>query len=310
MLPRHRRTVALLPLLLAAACDDATAPGGVEPAAYDVVFTSRSRGFDELHRVTPGGAPTRLFAGDEERNAAFPAPSPDGRRVAYYDKRDEELWIADLATGTRVNVSQSDADLNYMPAWSPDGTRLAFATSRTGDHDIYVVNADGTGLRQLTVDPLPATNRDYAPAWSPDGARIAFSSDRSGSMQLWTMRADGGDARQVTTAATSRAYEPSWSPDGTRLVFRRVTLLPAGGATTELAIVNANGTGLVELPLAGTEAWPSWSPDGTRIAFSSNLPTTDTRLYTIAPDGSRLTEIAGRAARGYHATHPRWIRRR
>lgn len=305
-----RRAAALLLLLLPAACDETTAPGEHGPAIHDLVFTARSRGFDELHRVPLAGGPAaRLFAGSAELNASFPAPSPDGRRIAYYDERDDELWVADLATGARVNVSGNDFELDYMPTWSPDGARLAFASSRTGDHDVYVVNADGTGLRQLTADPSPATHRDYAPAWSPDGSRIAFTSDRDGTMQLWTMRPDGSDPRQVTAGATTRAYEPSWSPDGTRLVFRRVSNV-GGAAATQLAIVNRDGSGLVELPLSGTENWPSWSPDGTRIAFSSNLALTDTRLYTIAPDGTQLTEIAGGPGLGYHATHPRWLRRR
>lgn len=309
MLARRRRAAALLLLLAPAACDDTTAPDGSGPATYDLVFTARSRGFDELHRVTPGGPATRLFPGAEERNASFPAASADGRRVAYYDRQDDDLWVADLATGARVNVSRSDVDIDYMPTWSPDGSRLAFASPRAGEHDIYVVDADGTGLRRLTTDPSPATHRDYAPAWSPTGARIAFASDRDGTTQLWTMRPDGTDPRQVTAGTTTRAYEPSWSPDGTRLVFRRVSNV-GGGAVTELAIVNADGTGLVELALPGTEAWPSWSPDGTRIAFSSNLPATDTRLYTIAPDGTQLTEVAGGAALGHHATQPTWLRRR
>ncbi len=310
-MPARRRAAALLLLLVPAGCDDATAPRDPEPPAYDLVFTARSRGFDELHRVTPGGAATRLFPGATERNASFPAASPDGRRVAYYDERVDDLWVAHLPSGAHGNLSRTEADLDYMPTWSPDGSRIAFASLGTGELGLYVVNADGTGLRRLTADPEPATHRDYAPAWSPNGERIAFASDRDGTMQIWTMRADGTDLRQVTAGATTRGYEPSWSPDATRLVFRRVSNVGGGGgARTDLAIVNADGTGLVELPLAGTEAWPSWSPDGTRIAFSSNLPTTDTRLYTIAPDGTRLTEIAGGAALGYHATHPTWLRRR
>lgn len=308
-MPARRRAAALLLLLLPAACDDSTGPGEPERAAYDIVFTARSRGFDELHRVTPGGPVTRLFADDTERNASHPAASPDGRRIAYFDRRDDDLWVVDLASGARVNVSHSDVGIDYMATWSPDGARLAFASDRSGGLDLYVVNADGTGLRQLTVDAAPAVHFDRMPEWSPDGSRIAFASDRDGTTQIWTIRPDGTDLRQVTAGTTTRAYEPGWSPDGTRLVFRRVSNVGAA-AVTDLAIVNANGTGLVELPLAGTETTPAWSPDGTRIAFSSNLALTDTRLYTIAPDGSQLTEIAGGAALGYHAVHPRWLRRR
>ena len=307
---RLRRPAATLLALLAVACDGPVAPGGGTPATFDLVFTARSRGFDELHRVgAEGGSAVRVFPGAEERNASFPAPSPDGRRLAYHDERDDEVWVVDLATGARVNVSNHADEIDFMPAWSPDGTRLAFTSAREGNYDVFVVNADGSGLRRLTSDPLPATYADRTPAWSPDGARLAFASDRDGGTQIWTMRADGTDPRQVTSGATSRGYEPSWSPDGARLVFRRVRNVGAGAAT-DLAIVRADGTGLVDLPLAGTETSPAWSPDGTRIAFASNLPATDTRLYTIRPDGTGLVEVAGGATLGHHAAHPRWMRRR
>ncbi|NIV59296.1 MAG: hypothetical protein GWN48_28980, partial [Actinobacteria bacterium] len=81
-----------------------------------------------------------------------------------------------------------DAGSDTGPVWSPDGTRIAFTSFRDGDGEIYVMNADGTGLTRLTNDP--ATDQD--PVWSPDGSQIAFVSDRDGNDEIYVMNADDG----------------------------------------------------------------------------------------------------------------------
>ncbi|HTD68815.1 MAG TPA: hypothetical protein VK647_00065, partial [Gemmatimonadales bacterium] len=102
---------------------------------------------------------------------------------------------------------------------SPAPGRIAFVSPRDGNYDIYTMNADGSGLVNLTNNPM----LDDAPAWSPDGTKIAFVSNRSGDHDLYVMNADGTG---VTPLTHDQAVEagPEWSPDGTRIVVSRTDI--------------------------------------------------------------------------------------
>jgi hypothetical protein len=90
--------------------------------------------------------------------------------------------------------TQSDEYDDYSPAWSPDGSKIMFGSTRTGNRDLFVMNGDGTNDVQLTFEE----GVDWAPAWSPDGTRIAFCSDRDGSQDVFVMNADGTDPERLT----------------------------------------------------------------------------------------------------------------
>lgn len=301
---------ALIPLagVLVACGDDLAGPQPQPPEpVYDLIVEARVHGFDELFIVPAGGgAPVQLLAG--EVNARHPAPSPGGLHVAYVNWADDEIWIVNRVTGEKRNVSLFGDELDLHPAWSPDGTRLAFVSYRSGGSDIYVVNADGSGLRNLSPNDFPAATFESSPAWSPDGTRIAFSSDRDGFRTIWSMRADGSDMVQLTRDIDARDDEPSWSPEGQRIAFRRMSA--QGGVTTsDLAVMNADGSNVVRLVQDGDDLSPSWSPDGQRIAFISDRAGNDYRLFTMRPGGGEVTELAGGTAYGRHVAYPRWIRR-
>lgn len=174
-------------------------------------------------------------------------------------------------------VGQRDAALPSLQLGSQVGlgSKIAFTTDRDGrdaPDEIYVMNADGTDERRLTVT---ATGNSLFPEWSPDGRKIAFSN----LSQIYVMNADGTDLRQV---ATGGGAHPCWSPDGKRIAFTG----PAVGGASDILVVNLDGTGLVNLTNSpGNDARPDWSPDGRHIAFNSNRDG-NPEIYVINADGS------------------------
>ncbi|MDE0132301.1 MAG: S-layer homology domain-containing protein [bacterium] len=111
---------------------------------------------------------------------------------------------------------------NGHPTWSPDGTQIAFEGYRGGEPEIFVMNVDGTGGRQLTSNSHP----DGYPSWSPDGTQIAFTSVRNDRLEVFAMDADGANQRQLTSATDNTpgvlwSRGVSWSPDGAQVVYNR-----------------------------------------------------------------------------------------
>ncbi len=144
--------------------------------------------------------------------------------------------------------------------------------------DVYVVDADGTGLRRLTTSP----GDDFDPSWSPDGTRIAFRRERSGEPEIWIMNVDGTEQRRLTDGLS-----PAWSPDGSLIAFAGPS-----GSSGIITVIRPDGTGRRTLPHTEGGEYPSWSPDGTRIVFNSNL-TGDHLMYVAQADGSKVVGPVG-----------------
>jgi len=156
--------------------------------------------------------PLVVRPGDER----YPTFSPDGSRLLFRGdddgiapSNDEEIYVAN-ADGTGVTALTHDHALDSAPAWSPDGSRIAWESNRDGpDREIYVMNADATDVRQLTDNDL----HDEGPAWSPDGRFIAFtrSTTETDPGDVWIMRADGGDQAPLTDTPVIEE-SPDWQP--------------------------------------------------------------------------------------------------
>jgi TolB protein len=157
---------------------------------------------------------------------------------------------ADGSNQTRLTNNASD---DYSPAWSPDGSKIAFHSVPPGtdSSDIWVMNADGSNQTNLTN----SASEDYSPAWSPDGSKIAFTSVHSGNADIWVMNADGSNQTNLTNSA-SDDYSPAWSPDGGKIAFTSClsgvgsrVLLPEGimefkssERNAEIWVMNADGS--------------------------------------------------------------------
>src|SRR5205823_1190404 len=121
------------------------------------------------------------------------------------------VWWLATVLGLALAGCGSDST---APSGRPAAGQIAFTTDRDGNPEIYVMNADGAGLRNLTNNP----DNDGLPDWSPDGTRIAFRSDRDGNAEIYVMNADGSGLRNLSNNP-SLDLEPTWSRDGTRIAF-------------------------------------------------------------------------------------------
>jgi TolB protein len=162
------------------------------------------------------------------------------------------------------------------PAWSPDGSTIAFASKRSGNFDLYAMSADGSGTRRLTS----TKEDDTQPTWSPDGDRIAFA--RGAPSRIFVMNADGSNAHRVTDEQAEEG-EPAWSPDGNSIAYVR---REPGSSIREVWLVGPDGSQRRRLTkLNGVAQAPAWSPDGRQIAFSANTTSNRFDIYTIGLEG-------------------------
>lgn len=161
------------------------------PDGAQIIFLSRRSGqrASELFLVSASGGEARVIG-----NGEYPTWASDGQ-LAFkgWESTGVGLRLARPDLGDLRSLTDQASDT--APAVSPDGKQVAFMSQRDGDWDIYVVNTDGSGLRQLTNDPAS----DGLPVWSPDGKAIAFASNRGGPWAVWAVTPDGGGSRQLFT---------------------------------------------------------------------------------------------------------------
>jgi Tol biopolymer transport system component len=206
--------------------------------------------------------------------------------------------------GGRIVVANSDGSNQTIltdaaaafPAYSPDGSKIAFYSDLSGSGDIYVMNADGSDTVNITYNlPAPDTVRYGRPAWSPDGSKIAFvMTGGDPGTYIGVMNADGSGLTQLTfpvTCGPRTCYgteaDPTWSPDGTRIAF---------GHLAAIWVMNADGSNQMALTdeTAIFALQPSWSPDGTRIAFAGSIAGgagADEKVYVMRADGALMKNV-------------------
>lgn len=179
----------------------------------------------------------------------------------------------------------ADPAADIEPRLSPDATRIVFTSKRSGNYDLWLINVDGSGLRQLTNDPAT----DSAPAWSPDGTQIAFASSRGGNSDVYVMKADGSAVSRLTTNADYDG-EPAWSPDGTLIAF--ISRRSAGAADYFLYTMTAQGGDPLLRSATPYASRPNWSPDGTRILFDGANASGWQRLFLATLSNGVVQETA------------------
>lgn len=220
---------------------------------------------------------------------------------------------------------------DVAPVWSPDGELIAFASNRDGFQEVYLMRADGSGVRRLTN--LNAST--YASSWSPDSRSLLVESNVSGDVEIYTLAIGAGTLARITQRPGRDSY-PQWSPSGDLIYFASFkddrsdlyAMDPDGGNVRQLTdrqgadltpVPSPDGTMLAFgsdrtgdreifiLPLDGSpprrvtnhpgfDGWPRWSPDGSQLTFTSEVAGGNNEIYIINVDGSglrRLTDAPG-----------------
>jgi Tol biopolymer transport system component len=218
-------------------------------------------------------------------NNLDPAWSSDGTKIAFVHASDIFVMNADGSKQTQLTKDPPNAAAtDDQPAFSPDGSKIAFRSNKDGDDEIYVMNSDGSNQINLTNNSV----QDHQPVFSPDGSKIAFTRNA----EIFVMNADGSNQTNLTnTPIPTFEGQPNWSPDGSKIAFTRGSQ-PNG----EVYVMNADGSNQTNLTnTAGNDEEPAWSPDATKIAFRSNRddPTiVESRIYVMNADGSKQTDIS------------------
>jgi len=215
-------------------------------------------------------------------------------RLAYETKPLDNYEISAVnADGTdRVNISNS-AGGDLDPAWSPDGSKIAWV-HYAGDTEIWVSNADGTNRQALTSNDAD----DLDPEWSPDGTKIAFRSERDGRWEVYVMNADGASQTRMTNESCQSTL-PLWSPDGTKIAF-----LCGLDTYADVWVMDANGGNKVNLTSDDDQDGAvAWSPDSAYLAYVRSPLGYDTEIFKVNVASHTITRLTNNSVDDYS---PQW----
>ena len=256
------------------------------PDGSEFVFGSGTLGNLRLWRiaVSNGAIPKRINL--DASNASEPAISRLGNRLAFATaKWDLNIWRIDLkGPGQKPGVPFrfiSSTQLEYYPAFSPDGRRIAFVSQRSGTDEIWICDSDGSKTLQLTSF---GGSEIYGPSWSPDSQNIAFTGVLKGMKDdIYSISVNGGAARRLTTHAAEDKW-PYWSHDGKWIYFSSTR-----SGREEIWKMPSSGGEAVQITRNSGDA-PQESPDGKFLYYMKGWPEAVT-VWRASVDGNQEAKV-------------------
>ena len=252
-------------------------PAG-SPDGRRIAFKSERDGTPDLYVMDRHGDNVIRLTSDNFKEGR-PSWSPDGTRIAFrafrFDVLNSEIYAMDADGENEINLTKHKWS-DVRPSWSPDGRKIAFVSFRDGRAEtpkhIFVMNADGTGRRNLTEDTGLTNN--FAPAWSPDGSKIAFNSLRHffpapSRNDIFVITADGKELEQLTDGPRG-SWSPTYSPDGTKIAF-----VSSRDGDHNIYLMDTDGRNAVKLtktPPGVDNRSPSWPHSGLAVNPNGKLP--------------------------------------
>ena len=208
-------------------------------------------------------------------------PGPDNPSARNH------IFTLDLATGRVNQLTSGRNHHDQHPKWSPDGRRISFVSSRGGNFDLYVMDADGTNVTRITDHPA----NDFDPIWMPDGQSLIFSSERDSRSDLYRVWLKDKKVDRLTHHFVGRAIMPNVSPDGKLVAFAAQTLQRLNFWEFQVHVLDLATGKTRALDNSGGACWPSWSPDGRSLAnvLLAKEPST---IQIRNADGGAAREIA------------------
>jgi TolB protein len=185
-------------------------------------------------------------------------PGRLGLYYTSYKMGNPDIFFHDLSSGSR-RIFAGYGGLNTSAAVSPDGSKVAMILSRSGNPNVWVCNADGTGLKQLTHTHAD----DSSPCWSPDGQWICFATKIKSRRTLAKVSAEGGEVEPLHATGAPNPTEPDWSPDGKWIAFT------AQGGEFDICVMPADGSAPPVTLVEGQH--PSWSPNSRTLVYNQDI---------------------------------------
>jgi Tol biopolymer transport system component len=218
--------------------------------------------------------------------------------------RDEDIWITDEQGNSPINLTNSPGVRDLEPKFSPDGTKIAFYSTISGRFELWVMNSDGSNLRQLTNNDTPyPVYADHGPSWLPDGQTLYFGSGAPGDCETWKINLDGTGLQQLTDIPGYSTTGPDISHDGTKITFARGD--EGNGSTYRLYVDTVTFTNPVEIQPSGAPHHPGFSPDDTQIAYTNAGYGLPNRVRIINTDGTGdYIVLTGDSSLGFGDWHP------